>query len=163
MQSENNNSYKRFTRCRYCKKKIVAKCANSATLDTVAYSIDQQRLLREKMKKEEEQKKSKNKYPGKCKGKSETSTNKEDAKRLKKLEKDKRQIDLISLAIRQKGEEKIKEEKEESGGIDEDYEEEKEEEEEEEEGEDEAELGELQKEVKMKMEKTKKMPKIRGK
>lgn len=111
------------------------------------------------MKKEEEQQKSKNKYPGKCKGKSETSTNKEDAKRLKKLEKDKRQIDLISLAIRQKGEEKIKEEKEESGGIDEDYEEEKEEEEEE----DEAELGGLQKEVKMKMEKTKKMPKIREK
>lgn len=39
------------------------------------------------MKKEEEQKKSKNKNPGKCKGKSETSTNKEDAKRLKKIRK----------------------------------------------------------------------------
>ena len=70
------------------------KWANSATLDTVAYSIDQQRLLREKMKKEEqeqkkkeERKKSENKYPGKRKGKNETTTSHEDAKRLKKLEK----------------------------------------------------------------------------
>ena len=150
------------------------KWANSATLDTVAYSIDQQRLLREKMKKEEqeqknkeERKKSENKYPGKRKGKNETTTSQEDAKRLKKLEKDERQLDLIRSAIRQKGEEKIEEEEESiDGGVDEDYDEEEdddyneEEEEEEEEEQDEDE----QEEVKVKREKKKtKMSKTEGK
>ena len=150
------------------------KWANSATLDTVAYSIDQQRLLREKMKREEqeqkkkeERKKSENKYPGKRKGKNETTTSQEDAKRLKKLEKDERQLDLIRSAIREKGEEKIKEEEESiDSGVDEDYDEEedddynKEEEEEEEEEQDEDE----QEEVKVKMAKKKtKMSKTEGK
>lgn len=149
------------------------KWANSATLDTVAYSIDQQRLLREKMKKEQEQKKkeerkkSENKYPGKRKGKNEMTTSQEDAKRLKKLEQDERQLDLIRSAIRQKGEEKIIEEDDSIDGRvdndydeaeDDDYNEEGEEEEEEAEDEDE------QEEVKVKMEKKKtKMSKTEGK
>lgn len=152
------------------------KWANSATLDTVAYSIDQQRLLREKMKKEQEQKKkeerkkSENKYPGKRKGKNEMTTSQEDAKRLKKLEQDERQLDLIRSAIRQKGEEKIIEEDDSiDGRVDNDYDEAEDddynEEGEEEEGEEEEEEDEdEQEEVKMKLEKMKtKMSKTEGK
>lgn len=147
------------------------KWANSATLDTVAYSIDQQRLLREKMKKEQEQKKkeerkkSENKYPGKRKGKNETTTSQEDAKRLKKLEQDERQLDLIRSAIRQKGEEKIIEEEDSiDGGVDDDYDEAEDDDYNEEGEEEEEEDEDEQEEVKVKLEKKKtKMSKTEGK
>lgn len=147
------------------------KWANSATLDTVAYSIDQQRLLREKMKKEQEQKKkeerkkSENKYPGKRKGKNETTTSQEDAKRLKKLEQDERQLDLIRSTIRQKGEEKIIEEEDSiDGRVDNDYDEAEDDDYNEEGEEEEEEDEDEQEEVKVKLEKKKtKMSKTEGK
>lgn len=147
------------------------KWANSATLDTVAYSIDQQRLLRKKMKKEQEQKKkeerkkSENKYPGKRKGKNETTTSQEDAKRLKKLEQDERQLDLIRSTIRQKGEEKIIEEEDSiDGRVDNDYDEAEDDDYNEEGEEEEEEDEDEQEEVKVKLEKKKtKMSKTEGK
>lgn len=70
-------------------------------------TVTQKDEKEQEQKKKEQRKKSKNKYPGKRKGKNETTTSQEDAKRLKKLEKDERQLDLIRSAIRQKGEKKL--------------------------------------------------------
>ena len=114
----------------------MGKWSDCPVLDTVAYSIEQQKLLRQKMEKETKIKKESEKMM-KCKApksriNSSNRSNKTDSKRLKKIAKDEEQIDIIRSTIRQTQSEKEKNTGEREMNEEEDEKEEEEEEEEEE-------------------------------
>ena len=132
----------------------MGKWSDCPVLDTVAYSIEQQKLLRQKMEKETKIKKESEKMM-KCKApksriNSSNRSNKTDSKRLKKMAKDEEQIDIIRSTIRQ-----TQSEKEKNTG-EREMNEEEDEKEEEEEAEAEAECSKKENEKKLKLSKGKK-------